>query len=94
MASSKNHELLYNRDMKIFSGIHKYVLIEFAIWFFILCIAVTGIRIHNYNKEKSLVTYQIFMPDVDGLVVGSPVKFMGVQVGYIEKFVLFEKMFM
>lgn len=71
--------------MKIFSGIHKYVLIEFAIWFFILCIAVTGIRIHNYNKEKSLVTYQIFMPDVDGLVVGSPVKFMGVQVGYIEK---------
>lgn len=25
------------------------------------------------------------MPDVDGLVVGSPVKFMGVQVGYIEK---------
>ena len=25
------------------------------------------------------------MPDVDGLVVGSPVKFMGVQVGYVEK---------
>lgn len=25
------------------------------------------------------------MPDVDGLIVGSPVKFMGVQVGYIEK---------
>lgn len=25
------------------------------------------------------------MPDVDGIVVGSPVKFMGVQVGYIDK---------
>ena len=25
------------------------------------------------------------MPDVDGLIAGSPVKFMGVQVGYIEK---------
>ncbi len=25
------------------------------------------------------------MPDVDGVIVGSPVKFMGVQVGYIDK---------
>ena len=71
--------------MKIFNGMHKYIWFEFVIWFFILCVAITGIRIHNYHKEKALVTYQIFMPDVDGLVVGSPVKFMGVQVGYIEK---------
>lgn len=71
--------------MKIFDGIHKYILIEFVIWFFILCVAVAGIKIHHYHKEKELVTYQIFMPDVDGLIVGSPVKFMGVQVGYIEK---------
>ena len=64
---------------------HKYAWIEFAIWFLILCVIVAGIRIHHYNKEKALVTYQIFMPDVDGLIAGSPVKFMGVQVGYIEK---------
>lgn len=64
---------------------HKYAWIEFAIWFLILCVIVTGIRFHHYNKEKALVTYQIFMPDVDGLIAGSPVKFMGVQVGYIEK---------
>lgn len=69
--------------MKI--GMHKYAWIEFAIWFLILCVIVAGIRIHHYNKEKALVTYQIFMPDVDGLIAGSPVKFMGVQVGYIEK---------
>lgn len=25
------------------------------------------------------------MPDVDGMIVGSPVKFMGVQVGYVQK---------
>lgn len=30
------------------------------------------------------MTYK-FLCDVDGLIVGSPVKFMGVQVGYIEK---------
>ena len=71
--------------MKIFEGIHKYIFIEFGIWFLILCIAVGAFRIYHYNKEKELVTYQIFMPDVDGLIAGSPVKFMGVQVGYIEK---------
>lgn len=71
--------------MKIFDGIHRYILIEFVIWFFILCVVVAGIKIHHYHKEKDLVTYQIFMPDVDGLIVGSPVKFMGVPVGYIEK---------
>lgn len=82
---AKNHELMYNCVMKIFSGMHKYVWLEFAIWFLILCVCISGVRIHNYRKEKALVTYQIFMPDVDGLVVGSPVKFMGVQVGFIEK---------
>ena len=71
--------------MKIFEGIHKYIFIEFGIWFLILCIAVGAFRIYHYNKEKELVTYQIFMPDVDGLIAGSPVKFMCVQVGYIEK---------
>lgn len=76
---------MYNCGMKIFSGMHKYVWLEFAIWFLILCVCISGVRIHNYRKEKALVTYQIFMPDVDGLVVGSPVKFMGVQVGFIEK---------
>ena len=82
---AKKYELLYNWLMKIFDGIHKYILIEFVIWFFILCVVVAGIKIHHYHKEKDLVTYQIFMPDVDGLIVGSPVKFMGVPVGYIEK---------
>lgn len=82
---AKNHELMYNCGMKIFSGMHKYVWLEFAIWFLILCVCISVVRIHNYRKEKALVTYQIFMPDVDGLVVGSPVKFMGVQVGFIEK---------
>ena len=71
--------------MKIFEGIHKYILLEAGIWFLILCAVIAGVRIHHYNNEKKLVTYQIFMPDVDGLIVGSPVKFMGVQVGYIEK---------
>lgn len=65
--------------------IHKFIWIEFAIWLVIAFIAVAGIRIHNYLHHKQLVTYQIFLPDVDGLIVGSPVKYMGVQVGYVSK---------
>lgn len=71
--------------MKKFGDIHKYIRLEFVIWFFILCIVITGIRVHRYHKAKELVTYQLFMPDVDGIIVGSPVKLMGVQVGYVDK---------
>lgn len=77
--------MCYNRFMEKFNDIHKYIRLEFIIWFFILCLVVTGVRIHRHNKAKELVTYQLFMPDVDGIIVGSPVKFMGVQVGYVDK---------
>ena len=82
---AKIYVLLYNQHMKIFEGMHKYIWLELAVWLMILCFVVAGIRIYFYNREKNLVTYQIFMPDVDGIIVGSPVKFMGVQVGYIER---------
>lgn len=71
--------------MKNFGDIHKYIQIEFVIWFLILCFLVTGVRIYRHNKAKEFITYQLFMPDVDGIIVGSPVKFMGVQVGYVNK---------
>ncbi len=86
MASSKNylfHDII--GTMKKISEIHAYVWIEFAIWFILLSIVVAGIRIYRYNQAKQLSTYQIFMSDVDGLIVGSPVKYMGVQIGYISK---------
>ena len=65
--------------------LRKYIWLEFVIWFLILCICVTGVRIYRHKAVKKLLTYQIFMPDVDGLIVGSPVKFLGVPVGYISK---------
>ena len=71
--------------MKKIEDIHKFIWIEFIVWFFILCICVTGIRIYHHKKAKQMTTYQIFLPDVDGVIVGSPVKFMGVQVGYVDK---------
>lgn len=73
---------MYNICMKF--NIRLYAWIEFLIWFVILCICIWGFRFHQYQKFKELPSYQIFMPDVDGMIVGSPVKYMGVQIGYIK----------
>lgn len=69
------------KDFKL----HFYAWIELVIWLVIIGLVLGGIKIHQYHKAKELKTYQIFMPDVDGMIVGSPVKFMGVQVGYVQK---------
>lgn len=71
--------------MNKLEDIHKYAWIELAIWVLLLVFTAAGIRIYRYHANKKLVTYQFFLPDVDGLIVGSPVKFMGVQVGYVDK---------
>ncbi len=58
---------------------------ELLIWLVILLVIVilfTGI---NLFKKKSKNQYDIFMPDVDGLIVGSPVRTMGIEVGHITK---------
>ena len=40
----------------------------------------------NINREKNDENdYQIFLQDVDGLIVGSPVRMMGIQVGHVTK---------
>lgn len=64
-------------------NINKILIIEAIVWFSILCLVLTGIRIHNYKEHKNLKQYQLFISDVDGLIIGSPVKYMGVQVGYV-----------
>lgn len=73
------------KDMVKDFKLHFYAWIEFFIWLLILCFVIGGIKIYHYKKNKELKTYQIFMPDVDGMIVGSPVKFMGVQVGHVNK---------
>ena len=71
--------------MSKFEDIRKFAWYEFTIWFIILCFCITGIKLYQRHEAKKLVTYQIFLPDVDGLIVGSPVRFLGVEIGYIEK---------
>jgi len=63
--------------------ITKILLLEAALWFIVLCLILIGIRIHNYKHVKSIKQYQIFLSDMDGLIVGSPVKYMGAHIGYV-----------
>lgn len=39
----------------------------------------------KYTYKRHFNTYQIFLPDVDGLINGSPVRLMGIQIGYVNQ---------
>lgn len=60
-------------------------LIEVLVWLLILVSVSEALIFVNFNHRKNFNTYQIFMPDVDGLINGSPVRLMGIQIGYVNQ---------
>lgn len=60
-------------------------IVELFIWLLILFLVSNGIILAKYNYKRNFNTYQIFLPDVDGLINGSPVKLMGIQIGYVNQ---------
>lgn len=71
--------------MKINTNIRVYAWVEFLIWLIITAAVILGIRYYHQQSQRQFRHYQIFMSDVDGLIVGSPVKFLGVQTGYVKQ---------
>lgn len=58
---------------------------ELFIWGMILSVLAGTIMLAKINYKKMFNTYQIFLPDVDGLIKGSPVKLMGINIGYVSQ---------
>lgn len=59
---------------------------EFLFWLIIILIVVAIFSTGKIFKEKHDINdYQIFLQDVDGLIVGSPVRMMGIEVGHITR---------
>ena len=59
--------------------------IELLIWIVILIFIslITTFSIIRYHD--SFESHKIYLPDVNGLIVGSPVNMMGVQIGYVTR---------
>lgn len=59
---------------------------EVLIWLIIILIVVAFFSLTKIHKEKNDINdYQVFLQDVDGLIVGSPVRMMGIEVGHVTK---------
>lgn len=58
--------------------------LELLIWFSVVALIISSIVFYNSYSHKHFNRYQIFLQDVDGIIVGSPVRMLGIQVGYVK----------
>jgi len=59
---------------------------ELLIWLIVVLVIVAFSSVNfMHTSQNDENDYQIFLPDVDGLIVGSPVRMMGVEVGHVVK---------
>ena len=60
-------------------------IVEVFVWLLVLFMASGTIMLARYTYKKNFNSYQVFLPDVDGLINGSPVRYMGIQIGYVNQ---------
>ena len=58
---------------------------ELLVWLVILLIIISLSTVFYIKKQKDANDYNIYMQDVDGLIVGSPVRMMGIEVGHVTR---------
>lgn len=69
----------------------KYIwLFEIVIWLLILSVGFYFFVYNTTVKENAKNTFYIFFDDVDGLVQGSPVRLMGINIGYVRDVKIFD----
>ncbi|MCD7780630.1 MAG: MlaD family protein [Candidatus Gastranaerophilales bacterium] len=69
----------------------KYIwLIEIVIWLLILSLCLFFFVYKTTIKENVQNTYYIFFDDADGLVKGSAVRLMGINIGYVRDVKIFD----
>src|SRR5574344_717799 len=56
---------------------------ELFLWLFMLAAIVGSISYVNVLRMIDTNSYHLFFKDVDGLIKGSPVRMMGMQIGYV-----------
>lgn len=69
----------------------KYIwLIEIVVWLLIVSGSLFFFIYKTTIKDNVQNTYYIFFDDVEGLVKGSPVRLMGINVGYVRNVKIFD----
>ena len=69
----------------------KYIwLIEIVVWIILISISLFLIVYNTAIKDNTKNSYYIFLDDAGGLVQGSPVRLMGVTIGYIKDVKIFD----
>lgn len=69
----------------------KYIwLIEIIVWLLIISGGLFCFIYKTAVKDNAQNTYYIFFDDVDGLVKGSPVRLMGINIGYVRDVKIFD----
>jgi len=59
--------------------------IELLVWLVILLVLSVIIFFTIRHSQKSYEFHNMFMEDIDGVIVGSPVNYMGVPIGHVTK---------
>ncbi len=69
----------------------KYIWItEIIIWFILIFGSIFSFIIYTKIKDNEQNMYYIFVNDAGGLVQGSPVRLMGINIGYIKEVKIFD----
>src|SRR5574344_220387 len=65
---------------------HLFWILDVPAWVIILFVISSLLMIGKFGpKHNEISTYQIFMHDVEGLIEGSPVRLMGIHIGYVSQ---------